>query len=330
MTEPARGTDTAGGLLRAAREKQGLHIAALAAAIKVAPRKLDALENNRWDELPDATFTRALAHTVCRTLKVDAKPVLDLLPAVGVGRLENVAGTLNTPFRERGAGSDPSLMGTAVRPMVWASALFLLAALAVFLAPASWWPNGASDGAAVVPALARAPAFRASEVAFPLPDAAVELLPNAPAQTASGAASTAAGATEAPAVFAAVAGSLAAMPAAAGPTSASAAVAAGALRGAAPGVAAPMPTAAATAAPAASADAIQLKAVQPSWVEVRDAQGRVLVSRLVAAGEELAIQGEKPMRLVIGNAAGVELRFRQQRIDLLALTRDNVARLQLP
>ena len=67
-------------MLRAAREKQGLHIAALAAAIKVSPRKLDALENDRWHELPDATFTRALAQTVCRTLKVDARPVLDKLP----------------------------------------------------------------------------------------------------------------------------------------------------------------------------------------------------------------------------------------------------------
>ena len=35
---------SAGALLKAAREKQGLHIAALAAAIKVSPRKLEALE----------------------------------------------------------------------------------------------------------------------------------------------------------------------------------------------------------------------------------------------------------------------------------------------
>ena len=61
MTDPQPGTPTAGTLLRAAREKQGLHIAALAAAIKVSPRKLDALENDRWHELPDATFVRALA-----------------------------------------------------------------------------------------------------------------------------------------------------------------------------------------------------------------------------------------------------------------------------
>ena len=35
---------SAGALLREARERQGVHIAVLAAAIKVSPRKLDALE----------------------------------------------------------------------------------------------------------------------------------------------------------------------------------------------------------------------------------------------------------------------------------------------
>src|SRR5687768_11256537 len=109
---------TAGALLRAAREKQGLHIAALAAAIKVSPRKLDALENDRWSELPDATFTRALAQTVCRTLKIDAKPVLDLLPAVGGAALEHASVGLNTPFRERPGRDEPGLAFAAIRPMV--------------------------------------------------------------------------------------------------------------------------------------------------------------------------------------------------------------------
>ena len=55
-----------GALLREAREAQGLHIAALAAAIKVTQKKLELLEADRFDALPDATFARALAQTVCR------------------------------------------------------------------------------------------------------------------------------------------------------------------------------------------------------------------------------------------------------------------------
>ncbi|HJV61195.1 MAG TPA: helix-turn-helix transcriptional regulator, partial [Albitalea sp.] len=78
--EPVNGDDastprTAGGIIRAARQSQGLHIAALSAAIKVSQKKLEALEADRLDELPDATFTRALAQTVCRALKIDPSPV---------------------------------------------------------------------------------------------------------------------------------------------------------------------------------------------------------------------------------------------------------------
>ena len=74
---PAVPTDAAaaGALLRAARLAQGLHIAALAASIKVSPAKLEALEAGRSHELPDHTFARALALTVCRVLKIDATPV---------------------------------------------------------------------------------------------------------------------------------------------------------------------------------------------------------------------------------------------------------------
>ena len=97
----------AGAMLRAAREKQGLHIAALAAAIKVSPRKLDALEHDRWHELPDATFTRALAQTVCRTLKVDARPVLDKLPPASGTALEPREAGLNEPFRDRPGREEP-------------------------------------------------------------------------------------------------------------------------------------------------------------------------------------------------------------------------------
>ena len=56
-----------------ARQQQGLHIAALAALIKVSQRKLELLEADRLSELPDATFARALAQTMCRSLKIPAR-----------------------------------------------------------------------------------------------------------------------------------------------------------------------------------------------------------------------------------------------------------------
>jgi cytoskeleton protein RodZ len=168
MTEPGAGAApaTAGALLRAAREKQGLHIAALAAAIKVAPRKLDALEHDRYDELPDATFTRALAQTVCRTLKVDPQPVLALLPQPDTAALDTVAGSLNAPFRERPMRDDGAgIAAAAIRPMTWAGLVLLIAAAAVYFVPTGTWQRLVAP-AAPVPAVVQAP------VVVPVPDAA--------------------------------------------------------------------------------------------------------------------------------------------------------------
>ncbi len=140
MSEPAVGS--AGALIRAAREKQGLHIAALAAAIKVSPRKLEALEADRLQDLPDATFTRALAQTVCRTLKIDARPVLDLLPPAPSVTLERNSGGLNAPFRDRPGREGPHLSSLALRPMVGLAVLLVLGAVAVYFLPAGLWAPG--------------------------------------------------------------------------------------------------------------------------------------------------------------------------------------------
>ena len=80
-------TATAGALLRGYRKDLGLDIDALASAIRVPAAKLQALEDDRLDVLPDAVFARALALAVCRYLKTDAAPVLALLPGQDVSRL---------------------------------------------------------------------------------------------------------------------------------------------------------------------------------------------------------------------------------------------------
>lgn len=180
---------TAGALLRAAREKQGLHIAALAAAIKVAPRKLDALEHDRYDELPDATFTRALAQTVCRTLKVDAQPVLALLPLPEPAVLDTVSGSLNAPFRDRPMRDDGSgLAVAAIRPLTWAGLLLLIAAAAVYFVPAGTWQRLVAPSAPV-PAVVQVPVPMSAPAAAPAAEAA---LPAADAASASAAATPAA------------------------------------------------------------------------------------------------------------------------------------------
>lgn len=179
---------TAGGLLRQARQAQGLHIAALAAAIKVVPRKLELLETDQFDQLPDATFTRALAQTVCRTLKVDAAPILALMPPPSGYRLEQVSEGLNTPFRERPGRLVPQEWARVASPALWLTALLLIAAAVVYLVPADWLQF--SKPVAVVPPVADAPSVAAAPMA--------ELVPRAESPASSATADAAAPLTAMP------------------------------------------------------------------------------------------------------------------------------------
>lgn len=273
---------TAGGLLRQARQAQGLHIAALAAAIKVTPRKLELLESDQFDQLPDATFTRALAQTVCRTLKVDAAPVLALMPPPRGHRLEEISEGLNMPFRERPGRLEPGDWVSFTSPLVWVAGLLVLAALAVYFMPASWVPAARDRLSGEVGATAPGTvteAASAAVVVVPAASAAVEALPvSALADAAASAA------------------------------------------------AAEMP---ATLAEAPPVGVLQVHAEERSWVEVTDARGRALISRLLEAGEDVGLDGVMPLKVRIGNAGATKVVFRGQPLELGAFTRDNVARLEL-
>jgi len=129
---------TAGAMLRQARQARGLHIAALATSIKVSPLKLELLETDRIDELPGATFTRALAQTICRSLKIDAAPVLALLPQPVDRGLEQMSLGLNAPFRERPGRRVPTDLQFLKNPILLAALVLLIAALTVYLLPAHW------------------------------------------------------------------------------------------------------------------------------------------------------------------------------------------------
>lgn len=94
---------------------------------------------------------------------------------------------------------------------------------------------------------------------------------------------------------------------------------------------APAPAAAPDPAPAPVETEQRLELVfeRESWVEVRDAAGRVLLSRLNAPGSRQQLAGEAPFSLVIGNAGGVRLRYNDADVDLKPHTRTDVARLTL-
>ncbi len=217
MAEPPVGADaaraqpdarsSAGSMLRAARQAQGLHIAALAATVKVPQKKLEALEEDRLDALPDTAFARALAKTVCRALKIDAAPVLAQMPDLGGQGLDKVHQGLNTSFRDRPGRALPSDASFLRRPAIWLPLLILLAAGFIYFMPQQWIvQTRPADQAASAPAELAAAASAPAETSASAPVVganeaapAIGTEPVAAAAIAAASAPAAANASDAPA-----------------------------------------------------------------------------------------------------------------------------------
>lgn len=68
---------------------------------------------------------------------------------------------------------------------------------------------------------------------------------------------------------------------------------------------------------------------EDSWIEIFDAEGRVIEQNLVRAGQARRYQSTGAVSVKIGNVGGVDLRADGNSIDLAAHARANVARLRL-
>lgn len=92
----------------------------------------------------------------------------------------------------------------------------------------------------------------------------------------------------------------------------------------------PAAAAAAPAEPAAAKDPLVFNARADTWINVSDANGKVLLRRIVSTGETVGVSGPLPMAVVVGRASGVEVQVRGQPFDLAPLTKPGgVARFEV-
>lgn len=283
---------SAGDMLRQAREAHGLHVEMVAAALKVPPQKLEALEADDIDALPDPVFARALAASVARALRIDPAPVLAKLPGAPQAALAEADRSMSGNIRQhphRGAGRQPQ--GRLLpRPLLALVAVLLIGAAAVF-----WLPQSVFDGAGAW--LAR------------LTDR-------------QGTSSAAASSEGAPAPAAPPGTVVEPVVAAAAPTSAAAP---------ATETAPSAPVAAAEPVASASSDVLVLTAARgESWITVSEAGGKVLLRRLVASGETVKLSGSLPLSVVVGRASNVDVLVRGKAFDLAPLAKSGgVARFEV-
>jgi cytoskeleton protein RodZ len=325
MTEAAVPADgvTAGMLLRQAREAAGLHAETLAANLKVPVRKLEALEEDRYDLLPDAVFVRALAASVCRTLKLDAQPVLQRLPQTAQPRLVPDTDGINAPFRTPGDGPGPRFLDQVSRPVVLTVGALLVGALVLVFLPyvqeAIQAVTQANLGEPVMPPPGAAATVPSSPVAVETVNGPAVTMPAEPA-SAAGAVSTAAGPNPAPDQAAVPVGQPA--PAQAG------AAAADATGPAASGAAVTVGQ-----VPAAGANnaggIVAFRTKGKSWVQVTDATGTTVFRKLMESGETAAVNGRLPLAVTVGSVQATEVEVRGKPYNLAPVSKDNVARFEV-
>lgn len=285
---------SAGALLRLAREQQGMHIAMLAAQIKVPVKKVQALESDQLDEFVSPVFARSLAASICRVLKVDPAPVLALLPQAENLMLSKPSRIQEDPpvrFRPSSTGrSGPS------RTTLWVAGGLALVTLLVAFVP------DLSSRFSSAPEPSPAMSGVTTESVAPVANLANQV--QVPEVPASGAAVVEAGAPPT-------------LPSTPAPASAPA-----------PATAA-VPAAPVASAPAPASAVLGLTARADSWIQVADAQGHLILSRVVNKGETVKLDGALPLKVVIGRADQTEVSVRGKPFSMTDIAQGNVARFEV-
>jgi cytoskeleton protein RodZ len=117
-----------GAALRAAREQKNLTVNEAAASICLAPRQIEALENDDLSALPELPFVRGFVRSYAKLLGLDALPLLAQLPDpyAKINPVKSVeASAVNVPFNvKKGKARKQSNLLLMASVAIGVSALF--------------------------------------------------------------------------------------------------------------------------------------------------------------------------------------------------------------
>lgn len=328
-TPPARGAAIASTAdLVAAREARGWSASDVAAKLGMSSRQIEAIERGDWGALPGQAFVRGAIRAYGKALAADVAPLVATVGAPGATPELRPAASLEAPMPRRGAlGFDSGGSGSR---LTWILLGVLgVIAIATYFGRGPEWSRlaeqglgaGGGSGRTVEPVVVTPPPVSSDQgsrtaaspaAAAPPPASSAPAAPTAASASMPGAVPAQPAATQAPSA------------AVAAPSSPTAPVA-----GAATGAAEAGSPASAAAGAADGGATLRFRFERESWVEVRDADGKLLLSGLQPADSVREIAGRRPYRLVIGNAEHVRLEHDGRQVELGAIARRNVARLKI-
>ena len=305
-----------GQTLREAREARSMSVAEVAQELKISRQAVERLEQGQYDSLPGDTFARGYIRSYARLMGMDPARL-----ALAFDRERGIE------VRERSVSSiarvePPSRSG---RTLMWWSSVLIIVALVL---SALWWYETNQ------PTFGPLPGLEELDSEALLDDVEVDAitLPESIAEQTDGVPADLMPAEPAPAEVEAESG---AAPTSADETTPAQEAATQSAEDTADADAAAADAAAADAAPTepaapASSAGLELSVAADCWVQVSAADGRVLHSALMRAGQTLELPPSGALDLVIGDRSAVTaIRFQGNSVTLPPQGRSGVVRMRL-
>jgi cytoskeleton protein RodZ len=324
-----------GAQLAARRQALGWTIEQVANQLNLAPRQVQAMENDNYAALPGIVIARGFVRAYAKLLKLDPAPLLALIADKDAPSPESLElrRTLSATFTESSLPtSKPSAMGGK-----WLAIVLLLAVVGAggWLAWHEGWLNGLQLPEGMTASVRQTqqtqrPAEGAPDAGTGEPMGAAEEGTQSPSPES--AAPQAPEITQAPVQPPSkqqTPPSSVTPPAAPTAPASKVAPAQAPVAGTAQASATQLSAGAQKTATMSSAENLVLKMREASWIEIKREDGSAVVSRLVSAGTTESFEIGPGARLVVGNAGGVDATYRGQPLDLNASAKNNVARLKL-
>lgn len=320
-----------GEALRAARESRGWSVAEVATQLNLTPMRLSQLEAGEFEKLPGNTFSRGYIRAYAKLLGLEQAPL--------VADFDQFTGSNAT-------GSSVHALGRIEEPTRYSQSILRLVSFLLLLGVGGacfyWWQDqgwqlddlknvgmghvevDGADGSTQIHPLDEPEDQAVAEAQnqgteLPLPGVSGEQAEEAPGETPP------ATATELleqnpPAGQTAPAEQTPAAPA--GSTAPAAP--------AAPAAQAPAADAAQPQAPVAAGEGlISVKFTADCWIQVTDANGKVVASGLKRSGDSLDVRGQAPMELRLGFARGAQVTYNGAAVDVTPHISGETARLKL-
>ena len=291
-----------GKTLREAREAMGLSVHDIANRIKFAPRQVEALETNDFNNLPQTTFLRGFVRSYARVLQLDEVALIAALPCEPAKQVVVRAQVVDVAF--------PTLLSLQRVNLLWLAGAFGVAlVLGLFVLLPDGEPTANSAEVVV------------ESVALPTSEVAASAVADTDTELQSKAAEV---------VEVAIPQKIAVPPKTPEPVITREPVVTPVPQ--IEGVSAPV----AVAKPAVPLEALMRRPLhfvfsEAMWAEVTDARGATLLSRNVPRGSEKWIggPGRAPYNISVSNPHKVKLYYKGNLIDLSAYPATEMAHLQV-